>query len=98
MSAGILAMLVGLFLVPLYLLWAGHHWRSRSKRVKGAFWGGVIGHTLASLVATWAAMYKAVHWSADDTVRGLLGLWLMLLAGVIGMAIGALLGARGEKQ
>ena len=85
-------MLLGLFAVPTYLLWAGHHWRKRSARTKGAFWGGVIGHTVAALVATLAAMYEPALWSEDDVLRGVLGYWMMLLAGAAGIGVGALVG------
>jgi hypothetical protein len=94
MSAGVLAMLVGLFLVPAWLLAVGHHWRKRSERLKGAFWGGVIGHTIAALVACVAALYLPEMWSDANVVRGLLGLWLMLLGGLGGMALGAALRSR----
>ncbi len=97
MSAGVLAMLLGLFAVPTYLLWAGHHWRKRSARIKGAFWGGLVGHTVAGIVATAAAMYEPTLWSDDDVLRGVLGYWLMLAAGVSGILIGALLGGRSEQ-
>jgi hypothetical protein len=94
MSMGILAMLVGLFLVPTWLLAVGHHWRKRSERMKGAFWGGVVGHSTAALVACIAALYHPQLWTEANVIRGLLGLWLMLLGGLAGMAIGALIRSR----
>ena len=97
MSAGIVAMLLGLFLVPAYLLWVGHHWNRRSSRQKGAFWGGVTGHTVAALIASAAGLYRPEQWSEADATRGFLGLWLMLIAGIGGIVVGALIGAR-EKE
>jgi hypothetical protein len=91
-------MLLGLFAVPTFLLWVGHHWRKRSGRTKGAFWGGVVGHTTAAIVATIAAMYQPALWSETDVMRGVLGYWLMLLAGIAGILIGALLGARQDRR
>jgi hypothetical protein len=97
-SAGVLAMLAGLFVVPIWLLWAGHHWRTKSPRTKGAFWGGVIGHTFASLLATIAAMYNPALWSDTDVVRGFLGFWLMLVLGAGGIVVGALYGERRGRE
>lgn len=97
MSVSTIAFLLGLFVVPTYLLWAGHHWRSRSSRVRGAFWGGVIAHTLAALVSSGVALFNPVHWSAGETLRGFFGYWLMLVAGLIGMLIGAWRGGRSDS-
>jgi hypothetical protein len=90
-------MLLGLFVVPAWLLWAGHHWHGKSRRVKGAFWGGVVGHTVAAVVASVVGMAWPVHWAPTDVMRGLLGFWLMLLLGVGGILIGALLAGRGDN-
>jgi hypothetical protein len=38
-----------------------------------------------------------VHWAPTDVMRGLLGFWLMLLLGVGGILIGALLAGRGDN-
>jgi hypothetical protein len=91
-------MLLGLFAIPAYLLWVGHHWRKRSQRAKGAFWGGVVGHTIGAVLATVAAMYEAALWSDDDLLRGVLGFWLMFALGIAGIAIGASLGARSRTS
>jgi hypothetical protein len=98
MSAGVLAMLFGLFVVPGVLLWAGHNYKKRSARMRGAFWGGLIGHTLAALAASASALYRPVLWSDGDMARGLIGFWSMLLLGAIGMIIGGWLGAKGEDR
>ena len=44
MSPAIVAFLLGLYVLPLGLLWLGHHLKKRSPRARGAFWGAVIGH------------------------------------------------------
>jgi hypothetical protein len=98
MSAGVLAMLLGLFAVPAYLLWIGHHWRNRSDRQRGAFWGGVVGHTAAAIVASIAGLYRPELWSDADVLRGFLGFWLMLVAGVGGLIVGAFLGGRKDAR
>ena len=98
MSVGVIAMLLGLFVVPAYLLWIGHHWRKRSARTKRAFWGGVIGHSTAGVAATIAGMYEPSLWSELDLMRGVVGYWSMLAGGIGGIAIGALLGSRGTRK
>jgi hypothetical protein len=91
---GRLAMLVGLFAVPAFLLWAGHHWRHTGPRMRGAFWGGIIAHSIGALLATAAGVFWPVEWDSDDTVRGFFGFWSMLLLFVAGAAIGAVVNGR----
>ena len=91
---GRLAMLAGLFAVPMFLLWAGHQWRHAGPRMRGAFWGGIIAHSLGAVLATVAGVVWPVEWEADDTVRGFLGFWSMLLLSVAGATIGALMNGR----
>ena len=94
---GRMALLIGLFAVPAFLLWAGHHWRHRSARVRGAFWGGLVAHSVAALVATAAGLYRPAEWASDDVLRGFLGFWSMLVFFLVGAAIGAVLSSRGES-
>ena len=89
-----IALLLGLFAAPAFLLWAGHHWRYRSAAVRGAFWGGLLAHTVAALLATVAGLYRPAEWAPTDTWRGFFGLWSMLVLFAIGAAIGAVIGAR----
>ena len=84
---GNIALLAGMLLFPAWLLWLGHRLRERTPVQKGAFWGGVIGHTLAMLVALSALQLPAVVWTTGPRV--LLALWSMLLGGVLGAIIGA---------
>ena len=93
---GRLALLIGLFVVPTLLLWAGHHWRYRSARVRGAFWGGLIAHTIAALFATAAGLFWPAEWAASDLWRGFFGFWSMLVLSAIGAAIGAAVNGRRE--
>lgn len=95
MTAGIVALLAGLFVVPCVLLWLGHRLRRRPARLRGAFWGGVIGYGVAAAAALVAGMYPPAMWSGDDTIRGLLGFWLLLVAPLVGVMLGAL-SARGD--
>ena len=90
-------MLAGVFLVPTVLVWAGHRLRRRPPRWRSAFWGGLIGHVLAIPVASVAAMTPAAEWAPTDTVRGLLGFWLLFLAPVIGALVGSLVAGRDNR-
>ncbi|HEX6048382.1 MAG TPA: hypothetical protein VFZ21_03915 [Gemmatimonadaceae bacterium] len=97
MTAGLAAMLAGSFGVPAVLLWLGHRLRRRAPRWQGAFWGAVVAHVVAVPLAVAAAMTPPVEWASTDLLRGLLGLWLLLLAPVIGGAIGAALSGRSGR-
>lgn len=90
MSAGILAMLMGAFIVPGILLWAGHRIRRRSPRWRATFWGGVAGHVIALVLASLAAMNPAETWSDANVVRGAFGLWSLLILPMAGAAMGSL--------
>jgi hypothetical protein len=91
-------MLAGVFLVPAVLLWVGHRLRRRPPRWRSAFWGGLIGHVLAIPVASAAAMLPPAEWASTDTVRGLLGFWLLLLAPVAGAVVGSLLPGSADRR
>ena len=97
MSAGTLALLAGLFVIPLAFLTLGHRWRRRGPRARAAFWGGLTGYLLASCVALVVGMSPAAEWSAGDTLRGALGFWSLLLAPALGVAV-ALLLAGNERR
>lgn len=97
MTAGLAAMLAGSFGVPAVLLWLGHRIRRRAPRWRGAFWGAVVAHGVAVPIAAVAAMTPPVEWASTDMLRGLLGLWLLLLAPVLGGAIGAALTSRSGR-
>ena len=90
MTLGILALLLGAFIVPGVLLWLGHRLRRRPPRWRRAFWGGLTGHLIALVVGSIAAMTPAAHWSPDDTVRGALGFWSVLVLPVAGAIVGML--------
>jgi len=97
-TPGLAAMLAGVFLVPTVLVWAGHRLRRRPPRWRGAFWGGLIGHILAIPIASVAAMMPPAEWAATDTLRGLFGLWLLLVAPVVGATVGSLLPRRDHRS
>jgi hypothetical protein len=90
MSAGILIFLVGLYVLPVALLWLGHHLKRRSARAKRIFWGAVIGHCIAGTLALSAGMMLPEEWTAQERVRGFLGLWSLLIFPLAGGIAGAL--------
>ena len=91
MSTGTFAFLVGLFIVPVIILWLGHRLRRRTARQRGAFWGGVIGYGAASIAALIVGMYPAAMWGDSDLMRGALGFWSIVVVPVFGAAIGAVM-------
>lgn len=90
MTTHLAALLTGLFVVPAMLLWIGHRLRRRSARSRGIFWGALLGHVVATPVVLWVSMVPPVAWSADDTLRGALGFWALLVAPALGAVVGAL--------
>ena len=89
MTPGLAAMLAGLFVVPAALLWAGHRLRRRPPRWRAAFWGALLAHVAVAPLAMLAAMVPPAEWAPDDRWRGFLGFWAMLVAPLLGAALGA---------
>jgi hypothetical protein len=94
MTIGSLALLLGIFGVPVALLWAGHRLRRRSARWHAAFWGGVAGHLAALVIGSVAAVVPAEQWAPTDLWRGALGLWSFLVLPALGAAVGVMRAAR----
>ena len=90
MTPGIVAFLIGLYVLPLGLLWLGHHLKRRSPRAKGAFWGASIGHSVAGVLALVVGMMFPEEWTSQEQLRGFLGLWALLIFPVAGGLTGAL--------
>jgi NAD/NADP transhydrogenase beta subunit len=86
------ALAVGFFLVPVFLLVLGHRLRDRTTAQRGAFWGGVIGHSIAMVTAVFALHYPAVLWSGP--LRVFVAFWLMLIGAVAGAVIGVAVARR----
>jgi ABC-type spermidine/putrescine transport system permease subunit II len=94
MSLGLMAMLAGVFVVPVVLLVLGHRLRRRGARWQRAFWGAVIAHVVMAPIALVAAMSPAAEWAPADTLRGALGFWSLLVVPAIGGLVGALVRRR----
>ena len=90
MNAGIVFFLIGLYVLPLVLLWLGHHLKRRSVRARRIFWGAVIGHCVAGTLALFAGMMLPEEWTAQERMRGFLGLWSLLIFPLAGGIAGAL--------
>ncbi|HEY0970006.1 MAG TPA: hypothetical protein VGE02_03405 [Gemmatimonadales bacterium] len=85
-----LALLLGVFVVPLVALAIGHRLARRGPLARNVFWGLVAGHTVAALAAATVAMTEPAFWVAADFWRGVIGYWSMLLLPLVGAALGAL--------
>ncbi len=97
MSAGTLAMLIGLLVVPALFLWLGHGWRHRSHRQRAVFWGALTGYLVASLAALAVGMFPPSEWSAGDTIRGALGFWSLVILPALGAAAAALMAGNDSR-
>lgn len=95
MSIGFVALVLGLFGVPIALLVYGHKLRRRTPRERGAFWGALVGHCVAATLAIVMGMLPPEAWTPEETVRGLAGLWGLLLLPIAGAVVGA---ARSANQ
>jgi hypothetical protein len=96
-SPSLAALLIGLFIVPLVLLWMGQRLRRRTAAWRGMFWGAVIGHALGMLATVGAMHLPPVLWSGSDARTAAVH-WAMLLGAVLGAAMGWMMGrAKGAR-
>jgi quinol-cytochrome oxidoreductase complex cytochrome b subunit len=89
-----LVMMLGVFGVPALLVWAGHKLRRRSPQWRSAFLGAVVGHVLAMVVGSVAAMTPPEAWKATDLLRGALAVWSFTLFPLVGALVGLVAGKR----
>ena len=97
MSIGSAALLLGLIVPPLLLLWLGHGYRTRSKMARTVFWGGVLGYIAAALAVNVAAMAPPVRWD-DAGARALLVHGGLLVGPALGALVGGLAGRRARRR
>jgi hypothetical protein len=90
MTIGFIVFVLGLFGVPLALLAYGHRLRRRTARERNIFWGALIGHCIAGIIALFYGMIPPESWVPENTTRGFFGLWALLLLPVAGAVLGAL--------
>lgn len=88
MSIHIIVFIAGLFLVPIALLIVAHRLRRRSSRTRAAFWGAIVGHIAAAVLAVTWGMIPAETLTSQETARGVASLWSLLLLPLIGAFIG----------
>lgn len=96
MTVNFLALLVGLFGIPIALLVYGKRLRRRNARVQKAFWGAAIGHLIAATIAIWAGLVSAEGWNEGDRLRGFAGYWALVILPIAGALMGALLASPKE--
>lgn len=90
MTLGLVALLLGVFVVPAALVAFGHRLRRRPPRWRHAFWGGLVGHVVAIAIGTYAAMMPPEEWAATDHVRGAIAFWSFLLLPLVGAVLGSI--------
>lgn len=96
MNAGILALLGGLFGVPVVLLAYGHRFRQHTSRGRRAWWGALIGYGCAACIALAAGLFPPQAWTASDDLRGAAGLWSLLVLPLLGAVVARLTHERGR--
>lgn len=84
MSVNFAAFVLGLFGVPIVLLVFGKRLRRRTERTRRAFWGAIVGHLIAMVIANTAGLITAEAWTGDDQARGFAGYWALFVFPVVG--------------
>ena len=92
MTLSLMALLIGLFVVPVVLLWMGQRLRRRSGRWRAVFWGAVVGYVIGMIVTVAAMHYPPVLWSGGW--RTVLVHWGMLLGAIVGGVVRWMAGSR----
>lgn len=85
-------LVVGAVVVPVWLLSVGRHLGRRSRRVRGAFWGGIAGHFVGEMTFLGALLTPPLLWPTR-TDFWLLAL-LLVVPPALGVGVGAVIGRR----
>ena len=89
MSIDTVALLAGLLLAPVWLVWLGHGLRQKSGRAHTVFWWAVGGNSIAVIVMCIALFAPPLMWH-DATLRALVIHWSLLLGPIAGGLVGVL--------
>lgn len=90
MTIGFAVFLAGLFGVPLVLVGWSRRVRRLDTRRRRAFWGAIVGHCIAAVLAVSLGIIPPEAWTEQETVRGFFGLWGLLLLPLAGGVAGVL--------
>lgn len=96
MTISALALLAGLSIAPLAMLWLGHRLRDHGPRRRSVFVGVLVGYAAGTAVLLWAAFVPPVAWAGEGTWRHAAVHWSLLAGAAAGAIIGALLARRAE--
>ena len=80
-----IALLIGLFAVPLIALKMGNRVRDQTPPKRRFFWGAVIGHMLGMCITVVASMFPPIWWEGGTVLRDYLVHWSMLVGSVLGV-------------
>ena len=80
-----IALLLGLFAVPLIALKLGNRFRDQTPSKRRFFWGAVIGHMCGICVTVVASMFPPIWWEGGTVLRDYLVHWSMLVGSVLGV-------------
>lgn len=89
-----LALVLGLFGIPVALLMAGHRVRRTTRLHQRTFWGAVLGHCVAAVLALAASLVPPTGWTPGDLLRGGLGVWGLLVFPAAGALLARLTSPR----
>ncbi len=87
----LMAVMLGLFAVPLWLLAVGHRLWRKSLRLRRLYLGVVLGHCLALVAATSLAVLPPHMWAPTDVTRGAVGAWGLVVFPLIGGLLAVLI-------
>ena len=87
MSVSLMALLAGMFVVPVLLLWLGHRLRRRPPLLRAVFWGATVGYVAGMLVSLVAMHYPPSPWDAEGWRTALVH-WGMLAGAAVGAGVG----------